>query len=226
MKAESAHARAVKLSRMYDRECSGLMLRSVDEQGLLGRYYLRREKDHFYWSEVVVLRGCSLLVHGDVDTVVFSNCYGMQRARDVVHWMARSDYDYATQKASIGGSTAKCFDPEVAFFRVLECRRQKVFSKEQASELASALDTGSGEHEFASEVYGLTSDPELCSIGMVTAPRVFMACAVLRRLKRLLTERDDVGMRNKASRQLWQSYAETTYVTRAQVTPTQQTGSI
>lgn len=198
MKSKTERARAEMLMRMYRRDCAALELRDVQERGKLGRYYLCSRS--FIWAEVVVLRGGSLLVHGDMDTVVFSNYHRPWRARQVIAWMANknSDYGYATGKAGLGGSIAKCFDDEVAFSRVLEFRRRGTIDKGVARELTDLLRAGTDQREFSTRMYELTLDPELCSLGTVTDPRVFMALAVCQRLMDLLEVYDKDLLRKKS----------------------------
>ena len=210
MKAVSAHQRAKDLMAMYERDCEPLLLKSVEEKGVLGRYFLMPPRGSLMWAEVVVLRAGCLLVHGDVDTVVFSNFYKPQHPRDVLEWMGNKDtcYTYAEQKASIGGSIARCFDEEVALRRVLEYRRNKTLDHEQARTLTELLKDGTDQHEFSDRMYELTRDPELCSLGTVTDQRVFMALAVLKRLLKLLPEHDNARMRTQARFWLRDTYSE------------------
>jgi hypothetical protein len=197
----SAHQRAKDLMAMYERDCEPLLLKSVEEKGVLGRYLLMPPSGFLMWAEVVVLRAGCLLVHGDVDTVVFSNFYKPKTPRDVLEWMGSKDtcYTYAEEKASIGGSIARCFDEYVALRRVLEYRRNGTLDREQARQLKELLDDGTSQQEFSTRMYELTRDPELCSLGTVTDQRVFMALAVIKRLLKLLPDHDNARMRERSS---------------------------
>jgi hypothetical protein len=193
LKGETEDHRAKRLQQMYQRDCEALRLVAVDERGALGRYYLRPESGFPTWAEVVVLRGGSLLVHGDVDTTVFSSFHKPTTPRDVLHWIGRkdTDYGYLTEKASIGGSIARCFDEEVALAGVVRLRREKYLDADQARELCEMLrNNDCSQQEFSMRMYELTDDPEISANGTVTHPRVFMAWAVVTRLLELLPEWD------------------------------------
>lgn len=181
--------RAERLTAIATENAKHLQLVDVEEIGNLGRYYLRPSLCGGYtWAEVVVLRGGSLLVHGDCDTVVFSSFYKPSHPRQVVDWMATDNYGYAEEKASIGGSKARCWDDEVARAAVLSWRRERRITHVLAERLMDAI-SDSGPHGFQIELYR----NELYELGSdvyeVTEGRVFGAQAVLRRLKAQLAER-------------------------------------
>ena len=176
-----------QMIKTSDQMCAHLHLIDVQEEGALARYYMKPSLGHGYsWVEVVVLRGGSLLVHGDCDTVVFSSYYRPKHPRQVVEWIATCGWDYATQKASIGGSIARVWDQDVVVESVCRWRRSKTITSEQARELVDLSEDSCSFfaklHSF--EYYDLTYE----HFGMVTAPRVFAAQAVLRKLKSLLEE--------------------------------------
>lgn len=60
--------------------------------------------DSTFWFEVVVLRGGSLLVHGDIDLIHFAQYGKYTNPEEVVRWMGdRRDLGYyVAQKATIG----------------------------------------------------------------------------------------------------------------------------
>jgi hypothetical protein len=125
-------------------------------------------------------------VHGDCDTVVFSSYYQPTHPRQVIDWMATSNYDYAEQKAAIGGRLARVWGEDVVTERVYAWRREKSITAEQARELVEVLRDGAQESFFAKlHSFGL-HDLTNHHFGMVPAPRVFAAQAVLRKLKELL----------------------------------------
>jgi hypothetical protein len=75
-----------------------------------GRWVIARpDKEHpgewqsCYWTEVIVLRGSKLLVHGDISHVIFAYC-DTSDPRDALAWMGRcEDFGYYVhQKATIG----------------------------------------------------------------------------------------------------------------------------
>lgn len=184
----SERARYIEqMTKSSDQMSAHLHLIDAEETGALGRYFMKPALGHGYsWVEVVVLRGGSLLVHGDCDTVVFSNYYKPTHPRQVVEWIAASDWDYATEKASIGGSIARVWDEDVVAESVCRWRRDKAITAEHERDLMDAIGTPgiffSALHSFG--YYDLTHQ----HFGMVTSPRVFAACAVLRKLKKLLGE--------------------------------------
>lgn len=62
------------------------------------------EWDAHYWAEIVVLAGGRLLVHGDIDVVMFSSYGRYERPEQVLYWMGNTkDVGYyVLQKAEIG----------------------------------------------------------------------------------------------------------------------------
>jgi len=78
-----------------------------------GRWLLRQPDTSTFWFEVVVLAGGHLLVHGDIQAVVFGHYHAHKdatpadAARQMVFWMAQRSYPddgYFIEKASIGGT--------------------------------------------------------------------------------------------------------------------------
>ncbi len=188
--------RAERLRGGLAKYAGDLRLVSFEEEGVLGRYYLRGS--WWSWVEVVVLRGGHLLVHGDVDAVIFGYCHGHTSPRHVVQWMAFAGYSYAEEKASIGSSGKICteFDPEVALWRVLDWRRQQSITKEEARDLFQGLQGGWSQYEFQSELHDVFDDGEVLDAGEATDRRVFVAQTVLRRLDHLL---DCVDFRRRSA---------------------------
>lgn len=174
-----------QMIKSSDEMCAHLHLIDVEEEGALGRYYVKPSLGHGYsWVEIVVLRGGSLLVHGDCDTVVFSSYHKPKHPRQVVEWIAKCGWDYATQKASIGSSIARVWHRDVVVESVCHWRRSRLVTSEHARDLVETSgDSGlffAKLHSFG--YYELTYE----HFGMVTAPRVFAAQAVLRKLSNLL----------------------------------------
>lgn len=78
-----------------------------------GRWLLRQPGASHFWIEVVVLAGGHLLVHGDIQAVIFGHYHAHKDAtpeavaRQTVYWMAQRLYPddgYFIEKASIGGT--------------------------------------------------------------------------------------------------------------------------
>lgn len=180
----------------YDSECrrdasdgaKSLRLVQVQEEGKLARYLLvsRRWASAAVWSwvEVVVLHAGHLLVHGDIDAVIFGRCGGYESARQVLYWMANAESSYAREKASIGSSNkiATEWDAEVALWYVHEYGKEGILSDEQVGRLERELFQQNGQHEFVQALNDETGDFELLGAGTVTAREVYNAQAALRRL--------------------------------------------
>lgn len=168
-----------------------MKLVAVEEHGSLGRYMLRGKK--WQWAEVVVLRGGSVLVHGDVDTAIYGYRYPAGSARDVIRWMANADHSYAREKAGLasGGKIAYDYDGDVARARVLEWRRLQMISGEAARAAIEYMDAGpSDEHGLAQVLYDNDAGLDNYSPGRVVGATVIFGQSVLGRLLELLEEWD------------------------------------
>lgn len=57
-----------------------------------------------YWAEIIVLRAGKLLVHGDIEHVIFGHYSDTRDPLDIVRWMGRHEDPayYVTQKALLG----------------------------------------------------------------------------------------------------------------------------
>jgi len=72
-----------------------------------GRWLVRQPETSTFWFEVVVLAGGHLIVHGDIQAVIFGR-YSSGDAQQTVNWMAqreRPDDSYFVEKAKIGGTS-------------------------------------------------------------------------------------------------------------------------
>ncbi len=70
-----------------------------------GRWMIKAHGTSMFWVEIVVLRGGHLLVHGDIDHVLFGNYHPTTDApEDVVRWMGMKSgpVAYVREKAAIG----------------------------------------------------------------------------------------------------------------------------
>lgn len=183
-----------KQSLRSDDMCKFLKLVSVEETEQHGRYLLReRPHRHGYsWAEVVTLRG-GVIVHGDCTTVVFRGLEHGAWPRAAIRWQARYNADYGAEKANIGDSRGQEWSHLVAARWVLEWRREKNITNEQAREVWRALDEHN-QTEFLQACHDQDID-DVYDIGMVPAGSVYAAQAVLRRLVAELDARD---MRAKA----------------------------
>ena len=87
-----------------------------------GRWLVKRPGTGVFWYEVVVLEGGHLLVHGDIEVVLFGTYHPAegqspdQAAINCVKWMAsrkRPDDHYFIEKASIGtGADSRIWTPD------------------------------------------------------------------------------------------------------------------
>ena len=187
MKGVTEHERALRLQKL----CAD----SVANHVILARSIMNEKQASFtigtpgdstYTAEIVMLRWGHLLVHGDLDAVIFGVCSGYKSWRELLQWMNRADYGYAEEKASIGSTCsemARCFDDEVALSKICEWRRQGyIADRETARELWDHVQGGEW-HEAQMMLYGI--DFEL-RLDTVTHPRVFRALAAVKKLCELL----------------------------------------
>ncbi|HWA29028.1 MAG TPA: hypothetical protein VG734_25480 [Lacunisphaera sp.] len=181
-----AHERAEKIQRDTARTMKDLRLVEFEEGDRFGRYFLR---GGWTWAEVITIRG-GVIVCGDVDTVCFQwLSQNPQTPRGPLYWMSGYNYSYAEQKARIGNTHgAREFDRDIASGCVLEWRRGKDISKEDARYLWTMV--GESESEFMSAAYEALSDSEPLESVEVTGRCVFTAQAVLTRLVEELEARD------------------------------------
>jgi len=211
---QSERARAAELQADYRQLFADLRLIEHEECARFGRYYLRGNRT---WAEVVTIRG-GVVVCGDVDTVCFqwfSDRGNNQTVRGPLYWMAYAGYSYAEEKASIGMTdgygtcVTRVFDVDVARYNVLDQRRHGGLTREQASEIWGFLKNNDEVDKvtFADAVFGATGDYDLCTIGDVTAHRVFAAQAVLRCLVEALEAIDARGFRKRSLGWFWKACA-------------------
>jgi len=178
-------ARLVKLRRMYDKD---LAQHEITSRQIVGAeralFILRRPGESNFCAEVCCLAWGTLMVHGDVETAVFSRCsYTNWEAK--LGWMRGHSYDYAQEKLSIGTgcrAMAYCFDEEVAQEQIVYWRRQKYIDADTARE--AQLLVRNGEHHEARSVVA-SANFEL-DLGMTVDSRVVMALAVVTKLCELL----------------------------------------
>jgi hypothetical protein len=184
----------------------------IKEEGP-GRWVLyRRNADGTYsaqyCAEIAALHWGTLLVHGDIETVVFTG--GSHRAPlDLVRWVGGrgepTDYCYLAQKAQRGmGAGTDALDTEVARGDVLAeiaCVRDAGATGEQLEpydDALRALDDGEHIEVVRHNLWrdGDDVDTEfLARLGRVIDPRVFYAHAACARLVALLDARAAAAQR-------------------------------
>lgn len=159
----------------------------------------------FYWTEVVVLAGGRIIVHGDIAPVIFAGC--SEKGRAAVAWLGECPwFDYVVGKAGLGSGAeiSRAHDEEVALAEIAqkidELRdgygateddeeepepmpahlRDRIARYEAA---AGRLRSGDRVPEVHRFLYEEGEDPEnFGHIGRVADPRVFYAHAALVRL--------------------------------------------
>jgi hypothetical protein len=179
-----------------------------------GRWLLREPGTSVFWFEVVVLAGGSMIVHGDIQAVVFGH-YSARRdatpddtAWQMVHWMAsrkRPDDHYFIEKAGIGGTADETIwapDDDVLRAEIVEliaAARESEAAAEPDTDLRDALEdalgnVGSLTHEQVQHaVYeALDGDAESVPQGRRVSAAMIYAHAALQRLAELL-DAEDVG---------------------------------
>lgn len=180
--------RAADLRRRYDNNLKDhvILSRHVADEGHAS-FAVGRPGDSAFMAEVALLSFGTVLVHGDVDTVIFARC-SYKGWRQKLSWLADTNYDYAEEKAAIGSGCsgmARCVETAIAVSDIAYHRRQLDLDKETARE-ARDLCLDGDVHSANSLIYEKTGDFEICDLGQCTAPRVFMAQAVLSKLNALL----------------------------------------
>ena len=184
------HERAMALRADYDRCMADHRIDSrhiIDAERAV--FVIGRPESGMYRAEIAALAHGSVLVHGDIDTVLFSYC-GYRGWRQKLGWLRDGCYTYAEEKAAIGTSMyiAREFDEDIAITDLLSWRRHRDVSREVAREVLDII--RAGDYRRAQDtLYAETGDAELV-FGKVTACRVLMAQAALSRLCTLLDQEE------------------------------------
>jgi len=107
--SKSAEERATQLQALAHKAFAQHSIRERSE----GRWVLQKKHtegeyagkwESCYWTEIIVLSGGSLLVHGDISSVIFSHYSDDRVPENVLRWMgSHPNVDcYVAQKAAIG----------------------------------------------------------------------------------------------------------------------------
>jgi hypothetical protein len=164
------------------------------------RWSLRREIDgktrSEFWTEIVVLDGGSMLVHGDIEHVIFSRYTDTKDPLDVLRWIGEcTDFGwYVTQKATIGTGHELIEVIDDAAFRD-DLKRIAKEDRGAVIEIRDALrKLDYGEHPKMVLhdlcVSGKVDTESLVGVGKVTDARVYFAHAATKRLCELLVKRE------------------------------------
>ena len=178
-----------------------------------GRWLLKQPGTSTFWFEVVVLAGGYLLVHGDIQAVMFG-CYHANEnnlptttARQMVLWMGtrkRPDDGYFIEKAGIGGTadeTIWTYDEDTLREEIADLIKEvsdgevdeddevdsrKHDRREELEEILTRVGDVSLE-EIQSQVYdALEGDAESIPRGKLLSSSMVYAHAALQRLTKLL----------------------------------------
>lgn len=174
-----------------------------------GRWFLKQPGTNNFWFEVVVLAGGYLLVHGDIQAVMFG-CYHANEndtphraARRTVLWMGtrkRPDDGYFIEKAGIGGTadeTIWTYDEDTLREEISELIKEvsdgevevdsrKHDRREELEDVLARVGDVSLE-EIQREVYdALDGDGESVPRGKILSSSMVYAHAALQRLTKLL----------------------------------------
>ncbi len=166
--------------------------------------WLIRGTDAFYWAEVVVLAGNRLLVHGDVEAVLFKGSQG-DGPLGLVSWIARSGIDYLSGKIEADSEQRERFEWDVfqsdieAYLDELcedSCESEEAARKE-AEVLRGVLSfPHEDERAIKEHLYDQGVDPETFGRwGRVTVPRLYYAQAAVARLHVLLKDPELISSR-------------------------------
>lgn len=159
--------------------------------------------DSAFAVEILALRFGAILVHGDVEYVIWSSCRDSSTPRAILGWMGDHDGvdSYVVQKARIGTGDAliQTYDPDALEEdlrdMIADVEREKgdggdpIALGRETDALNDALDIYRDEARDAvvQALYNAGIDGErLAGMGMVTDARLFFAHAALRRLCALL----------------------------------------
>lgn len=186
-----------------------------------GRWLVRQPGSSTFWFEVVVLAGGSMIVHGDVQAVIFGHyCPSRDDAPDAiawqtVHWMAscrRPDDHYFVEKADIGGTaheTIWTYDSDTFRQQIRELiaevsegevdedgtvdahKRVRREALEAALERVSVTSVGTMQQDICDALDG---DSERIPSGEVISSAMIYAHAALQCLARLL-DAEENGVR-------------------------------
>lgn len=183
-----------------------VILEDVEVNEKEGWWVIGRPEDSAYRVQICVLKWGSLLVHGDIDPVMFGHFRDRRATREaVVRWIARSNIDYVEEKANIGMGRSMCRrEHEVMLWQVEDRIRNTLEDYEGDIEKLSATekrrlimwnevkDMIKNEHnpdEIDDYIYSTTSDSEDILSGAVTEIRVLWAYYLLRKLVELIDAR-------------------------------------
>lgn len=181
MSQDSARLRYVsRLRRLADEAFKDHCIVQREKRAWL----VRREGTGFYWFEVFSLQGGRLIVHGDIQSVIFQ-CGSEQDAEARVHFIADSYLGYVKEKAeSASGMSFDELDEEVANEDLcLLLADEGTLTNEERREVLVALEAL--QHEGVGALARLEGEV-FSGMGEVPSPRLIYAHEALRCLSRLI----------------------------------------
>lgn len=189
-------------------------------KGSEGRWLLKQPGTNNFWFEVVVLAGGCLLVHGDIQAVIFGRYHAHENdtptraARQMVLWMGtrkRPDDSYFVEKAGLGGTadeTIWTYDEDTLREQIKELIKEvsdgevdedgevdshKRERREELEDVLARVGDVSLE-EIQREVYdALEGDGESVPRGKIISSSMIYAHAALQRLTGLFDAADENG---------------------------------
>lgn len=166
------------------------------------RWLLKGNHGITFWVEIVVLSNSKLLVHGDIDAVIFAYGGKSYTPAQLVQWIGSSNLAYAKEKASIGigHQVVEEVDTDLAIWELcqliddaVEYEDKSLISNRHHIEAAiERLQHGENVDVVAFDLYDEGIDPELVgSLGRIVSARVVYAHAAVKKLDFLLRKQDD-----------------------------------
>lgn len=166
---------------------------------------IARPGDSAYSAQIVSLSAGALLVHGDIDAVVFQRSDRSLEARPF--WLRGELSEYVMEKARIGSGEerAMAWNRYVFFAHAAEYAAEYVAEGRDVPEwLANMIDIGESIHAHTVSRERLLSDAHddgaesddmeaLCELGKVPSARLIYAHAAINRLCDLLDTREPRG---------------------------------
>jgi len=160
--------------------------RIVKNEGPLpdpNRWHIRREGTSMYWVEIVHLFGGRLLVHGDIQEVLWKG--GPAGWRESIDWVANSDISYAWEKCGKPAVTCE----EVALCELTAMRDEAFWpeSRRACSEALIRLRGGDTVAQVQQHLFDHGVDPDFFSdLGRVPDPAFFYAWEAVKTAQRLI----------------------------------------
>ena len=185
-KRKTRRAREEALYEQYEASFRRHELTHQHWDPALSSFILRRPDSGTFYTEIMV-SARSVTLQGDLHLMSFSGGPPDHLAK--IAWLTRARGVYLEEKASIGtGCAEMVWDHEVdfAFQDVLENRRQRCLSREQARGAWETLQSDRSPQEATRFVYETGEVDDLEDLGRCMGIRVILAHVAVRRLAQLV----------------------------------------